>query len=93
MLTPNLRLITAVRLRVTLKGQTSERVFNVVVEKDEDNYYVASVVELPGCHTQAKSLDRLPGRVKEAIEGYLEVAKPETSPEFIGVRQIRMKLS
>jgi len=28
-----------------------EKVFNVLVEKDEDGYYVASVIELPGCHT------------------------------------------
>jgi predicted RNase H-like HicB family nuclease len=74
-----------------LKAQTSERIFNIVVEKDEDNYYVASVVELPGCHTQAKSLDKLTGRIKEAIEAYLEVAKPEKSPEFVGVQQLRMK--
>ena len=33
--------------------------FRVVVEKDEDGYYVASVPELPGCHTQAKSLDKV----------------------------------
>jgi predicted RNase H-like HicB family nuclease len=74
-----------------LKAQTSERIFNVVVERDEDKYYVASVVELPGCHTQAKSLDQLTGRIKEAIEAYLEVAKPEKSPEFVGVQQLRMK--
>jgi len=46
--------------------------FAVVVEKDEDGYYVASVPELPGCHTQAKTLDKLTARVKEAIEVYLE---------------------
>jgi predicted RNase H-like HicB family nuclease len=74
-----------------LKAQT-ERIFNVVVERDEDKYYVASVVELPGCHTQAKSLDKLTGRIKEAIEAYLEVTKPEKSPEFVGVQQLRMKL-
>ena len=76
-----------------LKAQNSERTFNIVVEKDEDKYYVASVIELPGCHTQAKSLDKLSGRIKEAIEAYLEVARPETSPEFVGVQQLRMKLS
>lgn len=48
-------------------------VFTVVVERDEDGYLVASVPELPGCHTQAKTLDDLMVRVKEAIELYLEV--------------------
>jgi len=33
--------------------------FGVLVEKDEDGYYVASVPSLPGCHTQARSLDEL----------------------------------
>ena len=33
--------------------------FNVVIEKDEDGAYVASVPALHGCHTQAKSLDVL----------------------------------
>ncbi|HEY8746943.1 MAG TPA: type II toxin-antitoxin system HicB family antitoxin [Tepidisphaeraceae bacterium] len=41
--------------------------FTVIVEKDEDGYFVASVPELRGCHTQAKSLDVLMKRVAEAI--------------------------
>jgi predicted RNase H-like HicB family nuclease len=46
--------------------------FGVLVEKDEDGYFVGSVPELPGCHTQAKTLDDLLRRIKEAIELYLE---------------------
>jgi len=46
--------------------------FAVVVEKDEDGDYVASVPELPGCHTQAKTLDELMRRIREATEVYLE---------------------
>ena len=45
----------------------------MVIEKDEDGYYVASVPELPGCLTQAKTLDELIERVREAVELYLEV--------------------
>lgn len=41
--------------------------FDVVVRKDKDGYYVATVPELPGCHTQAKSLDELMSRIKETI--------------------------
>ena len=47
--------------------------FNVVIERDSDGFYVASVPELRGCHTQAKSLDTLMKRVREAIELCLEV--------------------
>ena len=45
--------------------------FVVIVEKDADGVYVASVPELPGCHTQAGTLDELAKRVREAIEAYL----------------------
>jgi predicted RNase H-like HicB family nuclease len=47
--------------------------FSVVIEKDEDGYFVASVPALRGCHTQAKSLDVLMERIKEAIALCLEV--------------------
>jgi len=49
-----------------------KRQYNVVIEQDEDGYYVGIVPELPGCHTQTKSLDELRKRIKEAIELYLE---------------------
>jgi predicted RNase H-like HicB family nuclease len=43
------------------------REFDVVVERDAAGYYVASVPAIPGCHTQAKSLDHLMERIREAI--------------------------
>ena len=45
----------------------SRREFTVIVEKDEDGFYVAEVPELRGCHTQARSLDELMERIREAI--------------------------
>jgi predicted RNase H-like HicB family nuclease len=44
------------------------RAFKVIIERDEEGYYVASVPELHGCHTQAKSLDTLMERIREVIE-------------------------
>jgi predicted RNase H-like HicB family nuclease len=44
--------------------------FNIIVEQDEDGYFVSEVVGLPGCHTQAKSIDELLKRTKEAISLY-----------------------
>ena len=63
------------------------REFNVVIEKDEEGYFVASVPALRGCHTQAKSLDVLIKRIREAIELCLEVEEP-VSNEFVGVQRI-----
>ena len=49
------------------------RSFNVITERDSEGYYIASVPDLPGCHTQARSLDELMLRIREAIELCLEV--------------------
>jgi predicted RNase H-like HicB family nuclease len=65
------------------------RQFDVIIEQDSDGYFVASVPQLPGCHTQAKSLDVLMERIREVIELCLEVQG--TSPEplkFIGVQRV-----
>ena len=61
--------------------------FSVVIEREKDGYFVASVPALRGCHTQAKTLDTLMKRVKEAIELCLEVEKPATN-EFVGVQRV-----
>lgn len=50
-----------------------KRQFDVVIERDAEGFYVASVPQLPGCHTQARSLDTLRERILEAIELCLEV--------------------
>ena len=66
-----------------------ERQFDVVIERDTDGYYVASVPQLPGCHTQAKSLDEVMERIKEAIALCLEVdGLPQNQLEFVGVQRV-----
>ena len=77
----------------TKKKKTSRRnrvskEFNVVVERDAEGYYVASVPELPGCHTQAKSMDTLLERIKEAIELCLEAGDSPEPSEFVGVQRV-----
>ena len=66
------------------------RDFTVIVERDEDGYYVASVPSLAGCHTQARSLDELIRRVREAIAVCLEDEDAAALPrlEFIGVQRV-----
>jgi predicted RNase H-like HicB family nuclease len=41
--------------------------FSDIIERDEARYHMASVPELHGCHTQAKSLDKLMERVYVGI--------------------------
>ena len=69
------------------------RTFNVVIERDEEGYFVASVPELHGCHTQAKSLDALMERIKEAIELCIDVEVMDNKPlEFIGIQRILVEV-
>ena len=69
------------------------RFFDVIIERDKEGYYVASVPELHGCHTQAKSLDKLMERIKEAIELCVEVQDQESKPlEFIGVQRVPVEV-
>ena len=67
--------------------------FDVLVERDADGYYVASVPSLPGCHTQARSLDMLMERVREAIALCLEErGLPEKANVFVGVQRVSVSL-
>ena len=66
--------------------------YNVVIEKDAEGYLVASVPDLPGCHTQAKSLDKLLVRVKEAIELCLEeYGESHNTNEFVGIQRVTVE--
>ena len=65
--------------------------FTVIIEKGEDGYLLSDVVELPGCHTQAKTLDELLKRTKEAISLYLKSTKDKKIySNFLGVQQIEV---
>ncbi len=65
------------------------RQFDVVIEKDSAGYFVASVPALPGCHTQAQSLDELMERTREAIKLCLEgQGEPPDPLDFVGVQRI-----
>ena len=63
--------------------------FDVIIEQDSEGYFVGSVPALPGCHTQAKSLDVLIERIREAIELCLEVeGRPSEKLDFVGVQRV-----
>lgn len=66
-----------------------KREFNVIVERDSDGFYVASVPSLRGCHTQARSLDELMERIREAVELCLEAEGGDVEAlDFVGVQRI-----
>jgi predicted RNase H-like HicB family nuclease len=70
--------------------------FTILIEKDEDGIYVATVPALKGCHTQAKSLEEIYPRIREAIELYLEVDELNNTEilqnTFVGVQQLEISI-
>ena len=64
--------------------------FTVLVERDEEGYFVATVPSLEGCHTQAKSLDKLMKRVREAIALCLLDTPKRPRREFVGIQHVQV---
>ncbi len=63
--------------------------FNVIIERDEDGWYVASVPEIQGCYTQGKTIQQVLERIKEAIEVCLKADGENIKPmKFIGIQKV-----
>jgi predicted RNase H-like HicB family nuclease len=63
--------------------------FSIIIEEGEDGYLISEVIGLPGCHTQAKTLDELVKRTKDAISLYLKCEKGvKIRDSFVGVQKI-----
>jgi predicted RNase H-like HicB family nuclease len=67
-----------------------QHTFTVLIERDEDGYYVASVPALKSCYTQAKTLEELYPRVKEVIGLCLEEEEP-VHMQFVAVQQLEVE--
>lgn len=79
--------------------------FKVIIEQDEDGFFVADVPAIPGCYTQGKSYEEAIKNIKEVIELCLEEAKEDptyrakidlevSSPDkFLGVTSIPVRIS
>ena len=68
------------------------RQFDVVVERDSAGWFIGSVPAIPGCHTQAKSLDELMLRIREAIELCLDVQGESIEDlDFVGVQRVTIE--
>ncbi len=71
--------------------QKKPKLYNlsVLIEKDEDGYFVATVPALKSCYTQAKTLEELYPRIQEVVALCLEEQKP-ASMQFVGLHQIQV---
>ncbi|MCE5230295.1 type II toxin-antitoxin system HicB family antitoxin [bacterium] len=66
------------------------REYTVIIEQDEDGYFVAEVPALKSCYTQARSMDELMERLREVIELCESEQKPKTRTRFIGVQRFAL---
>ena len=66
------------------------REFYVVIEKDEDGFYVGEVPQLKACYTQGRTLDELMENIKEVIELCLEDQDASTVTQFVGIHKIEI---
>jgi predicted RNase H-like HicB family nuclease len=66
----------------------SKREFYVIIERDEDGYYVGEVPQLRGCYSQGKTIDELMVNIKEVIELCLEDEENDSISEFVGVQKL-----
>ncbi len=61
----------------------------VLIEQDEDGYYVATIPALRSCYTQAKSLPVLRKRIEAVIKLCLAYEKP-AKQQFVAVEQVEI---
>lgn len=67
--------------------------FTVVIEKDEEGWFVAKVPDIQGCATQGKTAEQALERAKEAIQVCLEAEKEEPAPlKFIAVKNVEIEV-
>jgi predicted RNase H-like HicB family nuclease len=64
--------------------------FTVIIEMDEEGWYVAKVPEIQGCYTQGKTISQVLERIREAIEVCLESKEDITPMKFIGIQKIEV---
>jgi predicted RNase H-like HicB family nuclease len=63
--------------------------FTVVIEQDEDGYYVATIPALHGCYTQARTLEELALRIREVIALRLAEQRPPRM-KFVALQQVEV---
>lgn len=68
--------------------EITKKEFYVVIEKDEDGYYVGEVPQLKACYSQGETIDELMNNIKEVIELCLEEENKESNSEFVGIQKI-----
>ena len=59
------------------KIKTTTYEFPVVIEKNEDGFFVADCPDLQGCHSQGKTIEEAITNIRDAIQHNLKILKEE----------------
>ncbi len=62
----------------------------IIVEIDEDGYYIVSCPLFKGCHSYGETVDEAMTNIREVIEMCLEETKPEELNKFVGFREMEV---
>ncbi|HAJ34483.1 MAG TPA: hypothetical protein DCL15_02150 [Chloroflexi bacterium] len=69
-----------------MKANRSE--FYVVIERDEDGFYVGEVPQLRACYSQGRTIDELMANIRDVIALCLAEEPDYTPTEFVGVQRV-----
>jgi len=64
--------------------------FPIIVEQDEDGYYIVSCPLFKGCHTYGETIAEALENIKEVIEICLDEIKIENLNRFVGYRELEL---
>ncbi|BBB33509.1 conserved hypothetical protein [Thermotomaculum hydrothermale] len=67
--------------------------FPIIVEIDEDGYYIVSCPVFSGCHSYGKTIEEALENIKEAIELCIEEEKTENVNKFVGFRELEIEVN
>ena len=64
----------------------------ILVEQDEDNFYVVSCPVFKGCHSYGSTIDEALNNIKEVIDMCIEKEKTTEINRFIGFREMQISI-
>ena len=80
-----------------MKNTSKKYSLSVIIERDQNGYYIGKVADLPSCYTQAKTLPELYKRLQEVVSLCQEMEKKLglhfKSNEFVGIQKLDFVLN
>ena len=73
--------------------QSAKRHFPILIEIDEDGYYIVSCPLFEGCHSYGATIDEAMQNITEVIEMCLEEQEIPTLNQFLGVRDLEVAVA